>query len=166
MCPCAAWHSFGRSLQWRPCCRENGSRPFMAISLGTAPRQHDSFDRYPLSDRRGWAPAAKASAGRRSQPKRRREPGAHLHNPGGHPARRRPASLAGPIAPSVSRLHPVRPEPQRDYKCNVSLNDAAARHRSTGAPHHFFIIMSIMACMSFMLTMPLLPFFILSYMDS
>lgn len=71
-----------------------------------------------------------------------------------------------PIAPSVSRMHPVRPELRRDDKCNVSLNDAAARHLSTGAPHHFIIIMSIMACMSFTLTMPLLPFFILSYMDS
>ena len=56
--------------------------------------------------------------------------------------------------------------PPAHYKCNVSLNDAAARHRSTEAPHHFFIIMSIMVCMSFTLTMPLLPFFILSYMDS
>ena len=36
-------------------------------------------------------------------------------------------------------------------------------HRS---PHYFIIILSIMACMSFTLTMPLLPFFILSYMDS
>ena len=82
------------------------------------------------------------------------------------PARRRPASIAGPIAPSISSLHSVRPEPRRDDKCNVSLNDAAARHRSTGVPHHFIIIMSIMACMSFTLTIPLLPFFILSYMDS